>query len=288
MATNQRSRILAWCILAVLIVCVAGLPLIALGYSAREAERPNPSLRFEATTRHLTWGDRYYYGGMPKPRPVFPSEITVLTNTGYVVGYCEARMDPAWVCYRLSEVASFHATPRPKGFVVDLRTHARVTTRDYANSGYDRGHMAPNYAIALCYGAQAQQETFLMSNIIPQRPNLNRRVWEQLEQAEVKNYAQRFKQLWVIAGPVFRGDAKRLEGGVLLPDACFKILIVEVNQRPHMLAFIMPQSVSGAELPQQFLTSVAEIENRTGLTFFPDLPKEIEERTEVETAKQMW
>jgi len=42
-----------------------------------------------------------------------------------------------------------------------------VTSHDYTGSGYNRGHCAPNYAIAVCYGAQAQLETFLMSNILP-------------------------------------------------------------------------------------------------------------------------
>jgi len=148
--------------------------------------------------------------------------------------------------------------------------------------------MAPNYAIALCYGAQAQLETFLMSNILPQRPNLNRRVWEQLEQTEIKTYANRFKQLWVTDGPIFHGNVEKLTGGVAVPDACYKILVVEENNQPRTLAFIMPQNVSGAELPQQFLTSVAAVEKETGLNFFSALPKEIGAKMEAQTAKKMW
>ncbi len=225
---------------------------------------------------------------MPKAGASSTSVIHVLTNEGYVVGYCEARKDPVWVCYRLSEVASFKAPPRPKQFVVDARTRAKVASTNYTNSGYDRGHMAPNYGVALCYGAHAQQETFLMSNIIPQSPNLNRRVWEQLEQAEIKTYAQRFKQLWAVDGPIFRGSPKKLGGGVSVPDACFKILAVEENKQPRILAFIMPQTVNGDEVPQQFLTSVAEIEKETGLNFFSELPKDVEQRVEAQTADRVW
>jgi hypothetical protein len=35
------------------------------------------------------------------------------------------------------------------------------------------------------YGPKAQLETFLMSNVVPQRPNLNQKMWEQLEEIEI-------------------------------------------------------------------------------------------------------
>ena len=50
------------------------------------------------------------------------------------------------------------------------RTLWPVDTDSYSGSG-DRGHLAPNYAIAVM---GVKIDTFLMSNITPQRPNLNR------------------------------------------------------------------------------------------------------------------
>jgi len=32
-----------------------------------------------------------------------------------------------------------------------------------SHTGYDRGHMAPNYGIDICYGKEAQVETFLLN-----------------------------------------------------------------------------------------------------------------------------
>ena len=49
-------------------------------------------------------------------------------------------------------------------------------------SGYDRGHMAPNYAIDTVFGERAHKQTFLMSNIVPQRPELNQGPWKEIEQ----------------------------------------------------------------------------------------------------------
>ena len=39
------------------------------------------------------------------------------------------------------------------------------------------------------------------------------------------------------------------------------------GSQPSILAFIMPQTVSGTETPQQYLTSAHEIEQETGLDF---------------------
>jgi endonuclease G len=147
--------------------------------------------------------------------------------------------------------------------------------------------MAPNYAIAVCYGPQAQLETFLMSNIIPQRPKLNRQVWERLEQSEIRDYAPRYRQIWVIDGPVFRRPG-RLRGGEDVPDACYKIIVREKDGQPSILAFIMPQTVRGTEPPSEFLTSVHEIEQETGLDFFNGMPPEVQKQLEANTASGMW
>jgi endonuclease G len=225
MTADKRPSILLWLLLIVLVVCITGIAILS---SQRVVQPPARSVTVETVgtapdtqTKPEKWSDPYYYGGMPRTTASFPDQLTVLTNIGYVVGYSEARKNPSWVCYRLSQVGSLKAPPRPQQFTVDTRTGARVRPADYTGSGYDRGHMAPNYAIAICYGSAAQLETFLMSNILPQKPNLNRRIWERLEQVEIKEYAQRFKAVWVIVGPVFDAQPPRLRSGVAVPKACF-------------------------------------------------------------------
>lgn len=265
------------------------LGILAYGLVQALSSRGGKSADEPAGLAAGPWGDRYCYGGLPRATASFPYPITVLTNTGYLVGYCERRKDPVWVCYRLFRPDHWEAPPRPQAFRTDYRTAARANPNDYSGSGYDRGHMAPNYAIALCYGPQAQLETFLMSNIIPQRPALNRQVWKHLEQDEIRDYAPRFGQLWVIDGPVFYHD-ERLKGGEAIPDACFKIMVRAGNRHPepHILAFLVPQSVSGAEPPGRFLTSVRQIEQETGLDFFNALPPDLQRAFEETTALETW
>lgn len=62
------------------------------------------------------------------------------------------------------------------------------------------------------------------------------------------------------------------------------------NQRTKwvVLAFIIPQNVTGQEPLAGFLTSVDTVELETGLDLFSDLEDGMENRLESESAKGMW
>jgi endonuclease G, mitochondrial len=240
----------------------------------------------------LVSDDRILYGGAPRPAPGAGEEVQFipLKNQAYIVGYSESRKDPLWSAYRVHAVANPPDLPRPSDFRIDDRTAAKVRTLDYTRSGYQRGHMAPNKAIADDYGKDAQFETFLLSNVCPQTPELNEHVWERLEVDERK-YADKFEEVWVIDGPIFAdlngGRTDRLASGIAVPSAYFKILIDEQDRpggRPRIFSVIMPQNVKGTELPQEFLTSVSEIEKETHLDFFWKL----DAATQAELESKVW
>lgn len=289
--TPNPARKLAWLTLCLLLAAVG---LLAVSWLACRRPPPpsRPPVPVAASPRPVPvlpapgWG--HAYAGCPRPNPSFTDTLTVLTNAGYIVGYSESKKNPAWVCFRLFGPGSRQAPPRPSKFSADERTEARVRPEDYTRSGYDRGHMAPNYAVALCYGVRAQAETFLMSNIIPQRPKLNRTLWKDLEQREIRDYAQPGDSLWVVTGPVFADRPNCLRAGVAIPDACYRILVTETKGRPRMLAFLVPQSIAGTESLSAFLTRVDDVEEHTRLDFFSELPDEVENVVEAENHRELW
>ena len=286
--TPTPARRLLWVLGAILLVGL--LVLTVVWWMGCATPTPPPVTKTETlppAKPAVDYAGQYYYGGMPQVT-TYPNPLQILTNIGYVVGYDNQRRDPAWCCYKLSKVSSLRPPPRPKGFAVDMRTRARVNTRDYTGSGYDRGHNAPNRAIGICFGEQAQLETFLMSNILPESKPLNEQVWEHLETSEILNYAQRYGSVWVITGPVFGVEGKQLVSGVVVPDACYKILVREDDGKPSVLAFEIPQSVHGNEEVGDFLQPVRKIEQDTGLDFMGELPAEVQNRLEAQRAKRMW
>ena len=247
--------------------------------SARERQPINPGLR-EATNRFKN----LVYGG--KPSTIL--DLNILENSSYYSAYSEKKRNPLWVGYRLDVFKGQNKLPRPGGFHPDFRTKARIDQKVYSKTGYDRGHMCPNSAIAARYGKKGQIETFLMSNICPQKPDLNRKVWERLERLE-EGYANKFGGIWIITGPIFDQHVEILNHQVEIPDAFYKILIDEDKGKVRVLPFIVPQNVTGKEILNEFLTSVDEIEKQTGLDFFTPMDKEFQDKLEsFVPPKTMW
>jgi endonuclease G len=166
---------------------------------------------------------------------------------------------------------------------------ARVQPADYARSGYDRGHLAPNLALALWHGAEAQRQSFLMSNVVPQRPTLNAGLWRRMEERMARNYPARFEEVWIICGPVHAAPPARLRpGGVAIPDSFFLIVLDETDGRWRAQAFLVPQDADGAETWERFRTSIDAIERRVGFDFLAGLPDAVEGPLEAAVAGRPW
>lgn len=72
--------------------------------------------------------------------------------------------------------------------------------RDYNRSGYDRGHLCP--AADRSANLQGMKTTFVMSNIAPQIPALNRGAWKATENF-CRSAALKHDSVSVIALPIF-------------------------------------------------------------------------------------
>jgi len=245
----------------------------------------------ETATGQIAVGDKtIVYGGAPKLSGLASgTPLRVLTNLGYVVGYYEAKGNPAWVAYRIRDIGTIPpVAPRPDRFEIDHRTAARVSPQYYERSGYDRGHLAPNYAIATRFGEVAQRETFLMSNITPQLHSLNAGLWKNLEMKIATSYPARYGEVWVFAGPVFGDESKMIRGGVLIPEAFFMIIVDEQDGKLRTLSVLVPQKVPEDAKWDDYLTTVDEIERRTRLDFFAELEDVAEVQVEQQRAASIW
>lgn len=207
----------------------------------------------------------------------------ILRNPGFMLDYSEWKAAPLWVTYRLFDPkGKGHRVDKRPHFEADWRTLRHITPDDYRHSDYDRGHMAPNYAIAKLYGRAAQKATFLMSNITPQHPRLNQKLWQRMEQAAMDHFVKLFKEVWVVTGPIWDDKPHYMKTAWIdVPDAFYKIFIgIDEVGRPFSLAFIVPQKVRGFEPLSKFVVSIDEVEKRTGLDFFWRLPDAEEARLE--------
>ena len=216
--------------------------------------------------------DPFFYGP-----PVSSNAFVVLTNRTYIAGYDILNRNPAWVAYKLHWPNSFVAPKRPSRFRKDKRLQGIPTHDDYTNTGYDRGHLAPSYGVAVCYGKGGQRETFLMSNVAPQTPGMNRGPWRLLEETAIKVWTVT-NTVWVVTGPIYGPDPDVLPVGSKVPESFFKVFVRQgsTNIPPEAIGFIVPQRVMMKDPYTNFVTSVDEVERVTGFDFFAALPDDVE------------
>jgi endonuclease G len=225
----------------------------------------------------------------PYGAPAGPAGLQLLDNRGYSVGYDNALPGPRWAAYRVFPHAG-QSPPRPSSFRTDRRTSALVRTEEFTRSGYDRGHMAPNYAVAVCHGAEAQAETFLMSNVVPQLHALNAGLWKDLEQRIAQRYVERYGEVWIAVGPVY-GAADRRFGRMPVPGA-FWTLVAEYDEEGRGLraiAYLVPHEEKWRDRElTRYVVSVDELEKVTGLDFFPALSVGTQALLESRKADRAW
>ena len=103
--------------------------------------------------------------------------IITMCKSAYAVGYSTTAKIPAWVSYTLTPLHAEGCEARSNAFTADknLPANVRSTPNDYANSGFDKGHLANDADMS--WDQSVQNESFLMSNISPQYPATNRGIW---------------------------------------------------------------------------------------------------------------
>jgi len=232
------------------------------------------------------------YMGVPEGKDDLKNLVHILRNKAFLVGYSEWLGNPLWVTYKIIPKQTQRIGKRPP-FKADWRSPFPVTSDDYTGSHYDRGHMAPNYVIASRYGREAQKETFLMTNITPQKGRLNRKIWQRLEEVAADYFSKWYPEVWVITGPIFDNHPKRFKKSprVAIPNAFYKIYIrpgTPEHPEPKMLAFIMPQNASPKASLMKYVTSVDAVEAATGLDFNAELPDVIEDKVEARSLPEQW
>jgi endonuclease G, mitochondrial len=233
-------------------------------------------------------GEGYGKYGYPTIKTQDPSNTWYLCRTGYAVNYnCETKQ-PNYVVYSLNQakVSQPHGK-RHAAFQADqtVDENCQAHRSDYKHSGYDRGHAAPYAAMAFSY--LSAKQSFLLTNMSPQKGALNRQGWAQLE-TNVRKWAKNkdYGRLFVYTGPIFdEKNTKKTVGDdhVRVPDAYFKIIFAPDSKKPNkLLAFKMPNkkvtrkdiNVRGQDengnFKNPYLTTVDNIEELTGYDFFTE------------------
>jgi DNA/RNA endonuclease G (NUC1) len=152
----------------------------------------------------------------------------------------------------------------------NLAPGKRAVPDDYDKTGWDQGHGFPDMS-----GTWAQYESFLVSNMAPPAPGLNRQGWEQQLEADTRAWAvSGLGPLVVFDVPVWSANPKTIgDHHVAVPDKFAKVIYSPVKKQA--VAVIMPNSPVAKGAVGMYLVAVAHVERAAGITI--PLPADTDE-----------
>ena len=232
----------------------------------------------------------------------------------YSLEWDNAKIANRWTCYTLHAGNSMAAVGRNDDFKADPEVAVSSTLADYNSSGFSRGHLCPS-ADRLCSKEQNKQ-TFFLTNMQPQYQSHNGGLWSRLE-TEVRDFAtddsktlSHCDTLYIVKAAtitdkvtinnaevdgVYRkdnGDYDLCNDRLLVPKY-FYMALLHYNKETdtyQALAFWTDHKdelQSVAHLGDYAIT-IDELERRTGIDFFCNLPDEIENAVEQTVDLDFW
>jgi endonuclease G, mitochondrial len=210
----------------------------------------------------------------------------LLIKEQFVVSYNRTRLTANWVAWHLDNNWIRENTERQGNFHSDEELPAkwkRALPSMYLRSGFDRGHLCP--AGDRTRTVKDQEATFVMTNIIPQAPLLNRGLWVEIEK-ECRRLVRDGKELYIYSGTEAiggigeNGYAELLIGGIYVPGYVWKVIVVlpegsrdasRINENTQVISLLIPnRDASSQKTMDEFVVTLQELEKKTRLDFLPD------------------
>ena len=232
----------------------------------------------------------------------------------YSLEWDNSKIANRWTCYQLHEGNSMATVGRNDDFKPDPEVAVSSQLADYSGSGFSRGHLCPS-ADRLCSKDQNKQ-TFFLTNMQPQYQSHNGGLWGRLEE-EVRNFATDDNKtdahcdtLYIVKAAtisdkvkigneevdgVYRkdnGDYDLCNNRLLVPTY-FYMALLHYNKETdtyHALAFWTKHidENQSVKFLGNYAISINELEKRTGIDFFCNLPDAIEDEVEAEIDLDFW
>ncbi|KAI5285146.1 nuclease, partial [Ascosphaera aggregata] len=221
----------------------------------------------------------------------FPGPVVDELKSAPLVGGYDRRMkNPFWVAEHITPASlkEKKADRANSVFYEDSTIPAafRARLKDYAKSGYDRGHQVP--AADAQWSQDAMDETFAMSNMCPQvGDGFNRDYWAHFE-AYCRRLTQKYPSVRIVTGPLYLpkkdSDGKwrvsyEMIGNppnVAVPTHFYKVIFAEDGKKGGSVslgAFVLPNTKIPKDKPlQDFEVPLETIERASGLEFASKLP----------------
>ena len=216
----------------------------------------------------------------------------------YSAEYDCTKKHTRWVAFTFDNVSNQKNTNRSDKWGNDpkIPTAYQTYASDYS-SPYNKGHLVASADRYITREANVQ--TFYYSNMSPQIASFNGGIWNQMEE-KVRSWAKSLSAndtVYVVKGGRIDGtiaDGTLIEytgNQVAVPQNYFMaVLSLKGGASPQYkaIAFYINQKTYSSSSITNYVISIDELEQKTGLDFFHNLPDNIENEVEQSYNKSDW
>lgn len=210
-----------------------------------------------------------------------------------------------WSCYQMHKGYTGDYNRVVDGYMNDtsLPSGSYYTDDYYSHSGYQHGHICPNYDRRYSYYANYQ--TYYFTNMQPQYAKFNgystkgddqgEGLWVRME-GKIRDWTPSDKNdtLYVCKGGTIDNESdiiERIQGKLIVPKYFFMACLLKKNGSYSAIAFFAEQKNQWGtnDSLYDYVMSIDQLEERTGIDFFCNLPDDIENSVESKTpGKNFW
>lgn len=195
---------------------------------------------------------------------------------------------PRWVCFTFDKSNEGKNIKRTNAWNIwDNITPSKMINKSWYPSGYDRGHMVASSD--RLESRQANEQTFYYTNMTPQRSGLNQEFWNEMEQWVQDRARSSFNPdiMYVVKGIAFNNGTPTKwvhNHQMAVPDYYYIAVVIKKNKQYHGIGMWVPNIdiPRSAKNISDVVTTIDEIEKRTGVDLFHNLPDDIEQSVESE------
>ena len=218
-------------------------------------------------------------GSLYAEEPKYAPTKDIETRQGYWFSYDGRARNPRWTLEHFTAKSLIQNVSRDSNpFKGDegVLKEARALPSDYAGTGYDQGHCAA------ADGHRSSEEeirgTFLMTNMIPQKPECNRAWWKQLEEL-TRSYAKSGADVWVVSIPIYSSEGSAIEiktigkHRVWVPTHCAKTVLIQKAGKVEVKAWVGPNGKVDGGL-ESLEVPVDKLEELSGFDFWHGIANE--------------
>lgn len=216
--------------------------------------------------------------------------------TSFSLEYDKSKKHSRWVAFRFDNLTKLQNVGRVDAFDTDPSISAEYqrVQADFGKKGYDRGHICAS--ADRLYSQEVNEQTFYYTNMSPQRNSFNIGIWLTLE-GQVQSWGRSCTSsdtLYVVKGGTIDKE-DQIKGYIdndrskPIPKYYYMALLFKKGESFKAIAFWMEHTDTQKSLKlSDYALSIDELEEKTGIDFFPSLNDNLENALESTYSLKAW